>query len=168
MNYTGSRTRAVSADAMTRTPCGCLVAMVLASTQPGCPECECDMGLRCRAVRAASPRGCARAVAPSSGVKVSIARCEWHADGPGGSSAPASAGAAPATITGWKLAKASLLGGTPTVAFTPGGSPVVLRHRELTSLNLSVQLSEMRPEGSKKTVTVTSKAKICPMALMQV
>lgn len=102
------------------------------------------------------------AVAPAAGIKVSIARCEWHAEGPAHSTA-----GSPATIAEWKLAKASLLGGAGG-GFCGAGTAIVLRNREPAALQLTVRLAEACPSGGVKTHTATCKAKINPVALTHV
>ena len=93
-----------------------------------------------------------------------MGRCEWHAEGSAQSIATP-----PATISGWKLAKASLLGGgSAGTAYAAAGAPIVLRHREPASLQLHVQVAESQPDGSVKTVAASAKSKLSPVLLMQV
>lgn len=103
------------------------------------------------------------AEAPASGIKVAIARCEWHADGPAHSTA-----SPPATITDWKLAKAPLLGSGSIGGLSRASSPIILRHREPAALTLTVQCAEPRLGGGVKMHTASSKTKVNPVTLTQV
>eukprot|EP00892_Ulva_mutabilis_P000184 jgi/Ulvmu1/10166/UM006_0121.1 len=99
--------------------------------------------------------------APASGIKVRLKRCDWHAEGPAHSAA-----AAPAAITGWKLAKSSLLGSAPG-SFRAARTPIVLRNREPVALQLTMQVAETAPGGGVKTHTASSKTKVNPVTLLQ-